>query len=146
MKKIKLFIVVATSISLFMSCGSNKKLQEAMSWKERYNALEADFNDLQQWKTTWEQRYSSLSEANAKLRTEKFASGKMQASGDKTQVPELPKPDAEGEKLTSLITQHRKAIFGLKEEVSSAMKEFNSDELGIDIQSGKLYVTMSDKL
>jgi len=148
MKKIKLFIVVSTSIFLIASCVSSKKYQESVSWKDRYNALEADYADLQQWKTTWEQRYLSLTEANAKLRTEKLALSNTQPGKqeNKVQVPEQIKVESKTEELTALINQHRKAVIELKEEVTSALNQFTSEELGIDIQNGKLYVSLSDKL
>jgi chemotaxis protein MotB len=145
MKKIKLLIVVSTSIFLLTSCVSNQKSREAITWKERYNALEADYADLQQWKTTWEQRYLSLTEANAKLRTEKLARRDLPAEKQEN-APASAQVETKHEELNSLILQHRKAIVGLKQEVATAMKEFTPDELGIDIQNGRLYVSLSDKL
>jgi chemotaxis protein MotB len=143
MKKIKLFIVVVTIISLFTSC-SNTKYREAVSWKERYAALEADYSDLQQWKTTWEQRYSSLADANAKLRTEKLTWNSVPANKGSVALP-APEQKINPE-IASLITEHRKAIGNLKEEVSTVMKEYSPEEIKVDVQSGKLYVSMSDKL
>jgi chemotaxis protein MotB len=144
MRKIKLFIVVTTTISLLTSCVSNTKYREAVSWKERYTALEADYAELQQWKTTWEQRYSSLADANAKLRTEKLSWNTVQAS--KTQGVNPALEQKVNPELTSLITEHRKAIGNLKEEVAAAMNQYSPEEIKVDLQSGKLYVSMSDKL
>jgi chemotaxis protein MotB len=145
MKKIKLLIVVITTISLISSCVSNRKYQESLSWKERYQALETDYSDLQQWKTTWEQRYNSVAEANAKLRTEKLTWNSSQLA-NRGQLQSLPRESSIIPEISALISEHRKAVVGLKDEVSAAMKEFTPEELKIDIQRGKLYVSMSDKL
>jgi chemotaxis protein MotB len=143
MKKIKLFIIAFSAILLTASCSNNKQIQESTTWKQRYEALEADYTDLQQWKTTWEQRYSSLAEANGKLRTEKLAYAGQPKPAEVKDVPAQPVMSPE---LASVITEHQKAVSNLKNEVAGAMKEFTAEEMKINVQDGRLYVSMYDKL
>jgi chemotaxis protein MotB len=142
MKKIKLLIIASSAILLTASCGNNKQIQESTSWKQRYEALEADYSDLQQWKTTWETRYNSLAEANGKLRTEKLSwnSGQGKDGQDKPVQPAI------SSELATVITEHQKAVNDLKNNVAAAMKEFTAEELKINVQDGRLFVSMYDKL
>jgi hypothetical protein len=70
MKNLKMILVACIALSLASCVSSQKYTSSKQTWEERYTRLNADYDDLQTWKTTWEVRYNDLDAKNSKLRVE----------------------------------------------------------------------------
>lgn len=121
--------IAALSLS---SCVSNKKYEEALSWKNKYNKLENQYSE------TVNQKNEQISEKEIALsQKEAELTAKEQ---------ELVLREQKVEELNDLILAQKNAVLALKQEVCSALKCFTPEELQVNLRDGRLYVSLSDQL
>ena len=136
MKAAKILLFLLLSGTIFSSCVSNRKYQEAL-WRRQ--DVEQDYNHLQM-------QYASLKSERDELENSSSRNihQKDQQLADNEQA--LNDENRKLQEMNSLLASQRDAIRNLKQEVCSALKCFTPDELSIEIRDGKLYVSLSDKL
>lgn len=136
MKTLKIIAIALLTCSIFTSCVSTKKYDEAMnqktSWEDKYNALSTQYNNAM---ADNEKLKASSSDAIAAKETE-LAKKELALKESQRKIDEL----------KAAIKSEKDAITNLKQEVCGALKCFSPDELSVEVRDGKLYVSMSDKL
>lgn len=119
---------------------------EIVSLKENIEGLKGNIADLNQSITDIEKKYNELS--GEKLsQAEQFNLALKQKSGE---LDEKERLLAEREKalneLKQVIARQDSITRRLNDVLRNALLGFNSDEVGIEIKNGKVYVSMTDKL
>jgi chemotaxis protein MotB len=153
MKPILSIILVSCLASGLSSCISKKKYMEAAS---RIQALKEDSTALA---SRLSKTNSSLENATASLedfRTKndelnrKLGSALAASSEQEQQITSKERTIEEQQRrlvaLQALIDQQRSVMNRLKETVSRALNQYNSDELQVELKDGKVYVSLQDKL
>lgn len=131
------------SLSIFSSCVSNKKYNEAQrSAKNKQEALTNCERELSTERNMTAQLTNEIKDLKSST-TESLAKKQIELYQKENLIKEREKVLAD---MKEELNVQRDALLNLKQEVCSALKCFTPDELSIEIREGKLYVSISDKL
>ena len=136
MKTLKVIAIALIAGSIFSSCVSSRKYDEAVNqkvdWENKYNVMSS--------------QYQAAMADNEKLKAS--SSDAIAAKEKELNQKEMALKESQRkiDELKAAIRSEKDAIANLKQEVCSALKCFSPDELTVEVRDGKLYVSMSDKL
>lgn len=163
MKKKQYYIAAALlciPVIAFSGCVSKKKFLELdesrMACEDREKALnikikdqEFDIDKLQAKNQQLEIQIDKLTRANSDCRDIVDAGNSEQQTLNmllQDKVNELEAREKTIADLQSIIARQKEAVDSLLEKLKKALVNFSSDELTIELKSGKVYIAMSDQL
>lgn len=132
---------------LFLSsCISQKKYQAALNREQEISARNTELsNSLSQLKSQLENQQSE----NAKL--EKQIDDAMKQASDASGMANMTQKQLEAEQkrlwdLRKLLDQQKQAVENLRKKMADALVGFNSNELQVFVNNGRVYVSMQESL
>lgn len=117
----------------------NEKLQKQLEELEANKGQNATLSEQLQ------KQMAELEANKAALEANKAENAKLSAELDKRQK-ELTEREQTIEKLQGVINEQNARVKSILDNVKSALTGFNSDQLTVREESGKVYVAMSEKL
>lgn len=128
-------------------CSDNKQLKKDTFALHRsiekkdslYNALDSEYSSLNaSYKTLASTSDKKLSELNVSLENKSKELTKKEKN--------LQEKDQKLKELQSLLQRQDSILNALNNTVKNALLGFKSDEFGVEMKNGKVYVSLSDKL
>lgn len=147
---VKIFGIIFLAATLMTSCVAKKKYKELQAEKlkvdDQYEALLGKLTVLNTKYDSLSKKYKDLEKKQKEL-TETSTTEQEKLNAElQTKIDLLEESQKKIAELQALIDKQKKATEDLLTKIKSALTEFTSDELTVEMKDGKIYVSLSEKL
>lgn len=128
-------------------CADNKKLRaDTTALHRNIQQKDSTINSLNNKNSELDNAYKTLSNVSDKKLTDLNNSLEAKSKELALREKSLSEKDQKLKELQSLLKRQDSLLNGLNNTIKNALLGFKSDEFGVEMKNGKVYVSLSDKL